>query len=72
MDCPWNEANENSPCSGRMTPDGLCMAHSILFDFWGCCGGYDQYNSLPLLEARASVDKWHRSLSQSEIERIQK
>ncbi|KKM73443.1 hypothetical protein LCGC14_1410410 [marine sediment metagenome] len=71
MDCPWDGANEDSPCGGRMTPDGLCMNHSILFfDWWGCNGGYDFYETLPRLEARARADKWHKGLDLNDLDRI--
>ncbi len=72
MTCPLEETNENSQCGGGMTPDGLCMAHSILFDYWGCTGGYDLYDSLPRFEARSRFETWHKGLGVSDIEKMKK
>lgn len=55
-------------CEGRITPDNLCMAHSILFDFWGCeCEGYFQYDKHPRHKARRMFRDWIKGLTDRDI-----
>lgn len=65
-----NLPNVRIDCEGRITLDGLCMAHSILFDHWGCNGGYELYETKPREEARKVFKDWLIALTDDDIKRI--
>lgn len=69
--CPLKGQNKNSPCGGGLTHDGLCFNHSVLFDHWGCGGGYEIYELSGKASARAAFRLWHKKLSANQIKNLQ-
>lgn len=70
VECPLKDMTVK--CSREMTPDGLCMEHSVLFDTWGCNGGYRLYDLFPREVVRRNFRNWLRKLTKKDIKLLMK
>ena len=58
-------------CGGRMVGN-LCMDHEVMFDIWGCNGGYKIYDERGRKEGQKEFRKWLESLSDKGLEAARK
>ena len=54
-------------CAGRMVGN-LCIEHEVLFDIWGCNGGYEIYEDEGRDIGRKKFKKWLEGLSDDALE----